>query len=401
MEVSSKRERDADMDRLLRGALRADGPPAGDCPIAADLAAFVERALSRLEREQIEGHLAHCPLCQQALAAMADLPARPMATPGGAAGSVAPWKRWLTPGRLRWLVPVSAAATTLVVYLAMQPAPPQVSSPDRPTTPAGAAPASAEPGAAPPPSGPAQPELTARRAERVPPPSPKASRDLPRDTRTPAGRWGAGLAVDFPSDTRSRAVGAVPPLPVEGQAKKAQAPERPRVTLDSVSVTAESQAVPPLQAKGISAPVATPQARAVTAPGVAGAIVESVVVTKPGPVMTNPIFSPDGSTRWRVEGGGRIFRSTDGGMTWQPQPSGTTADLLAGAAPTPTACWAVGRGGAVLLAPDGEHWQPRPFPERVDLVRVEAVDARHATVTARDGRRFTTTDGGVTWSIAR
>jgi photosystem II stability/assembly factor-like uncharacterized protein len=60
-------------------------------------------------------------------------------------------------------------------------------------------------------------------------------------------------------------------------------------------------------------------------------------------------------------------------------------------------CWLVGSAGTVLLATDGERWEPRPFPERIDLVAVEARDALHATVTARDGRRFVTDDGGATW----
>ena len=38
------------------------------------------------------------------------------------------------------------------------------------------------------------------------------------------------------------------------------------------------------------------------------------------------------------------------------------------------------------------------FPEKVDLVAVQATDAKTATVTTSDGRRFSTTDGGATWS---
>jgi photosystem II stability/assembly factor-like uncharacterized protein len=58
----------------------------------------------------------------------------------------------------------------------------------------------------------------------------------------------------------------------------------------------------------------------------------------------------------------------------------------------------VGRAGAVVLSIDGTAWQPRPFPEAVNLTAVRAMDAKNATVTTSDGRQFSTTDGGATWS---
>jgi photosystem II stability/assembly factor-like uncharacterized protein len=61
-------------------------------------------------------------------------------------------------------------------------------------------------------------------------------------------------------------------------------------------------------------------------------------------------------------------------------------------------CWLVGRAGTVLLSTDGATWQLRTFPEGIDLVAVRATDAKTATVTASDGRLFSTTDGGATWS---
>jgi photosystem II stability/assembly factor-like uncharacterized protein len=57
----------------------------------------------------------------------------------------------------------------------------------------------------------------------------------------------------------------------------------------------------------------------------------------------------------------------------------------------------VGRSGTVLLTTDGRQWRRIVFPIATDLAAVQAVDARAATVTAADGRRFRTVDGGVTW----
>jgi photosystem II stability/assembly factor-like uncharacterized protein len=117
--------------------------------------------------------------------------------------------------------------------------------------------------------------------------------------------------------------------------------------------------------------------------------------------------SPNRRALWRLGSGGRIEHSTDQGQTWQPQSSGVTADLLAGAAPSEKIAWVVGRAGIIVRTEDGEHWQriappptaqpvapPRPAP---DWIGVEARDALHATIISRDLRRFVTEDGGRTW----
>jgi hypothetical protein len=100
---------------------------------------------------------------------------------------------------------------------------------------------------------------------------------------------------------------------------------------------------------------------------------------------------------WRLGPAGSIERSADSGATWQRQTSGVSADLLAGSAPSPTVCWAVGRGGVVLRTTDGSTWSSLGSPTSQDLTAVEAVDADRATVTTADGKRYATTDGGRTW----
>jgi len=78
-------------------------------------------------------------------------------------------------------------------------------------------------------------------------------------------------------------------------------------------------------------------------------------------------------------------------------PTGIAAVLTAGAAPTTTVCWVVGRGGVVLLTTDGRTWRRVAFPEMTDLSAVRATDARTASVSTADGRIFSTSDGGATW----
>ena len=116
------------------------------------------------------------------------------------------------------------------------------------------------------------------------------------------------------------------------------------------------------------------------------------------PILVSAKDNPD--TRWRFGPGARIEGSADAGRTWRLQYSGT-GELLTGSSPGGTTCWAVGAAGLVLRTTDGQAWAARPFPEQVDLTAVTATDALHATVTARDGRRFATEDGGTTWTPAK
>ncbi len=115
--MRSDRERDAEMDRLLRAVL-ADEPSAaaGACPPADDLAAYAERMLTGGEREVMETHLAACRRCQEALALLATLPGSPTPAP---AASPAP--AWWRAGWKRWLVPVGAAVTGVLLYVAIRP----------------------------------------------------------------------------------------------------------------------------------------------------------------------------------------------------------------------------------------------------------------------------------------
>ena len=107
----------------------------------------------------------------------------------------------------------------------------------------------------------------------------------------------------------------------------------------------------------------------------------------------------DASAPWRVVEGRTVQRSFDAGATWANQYTAEDGVVLtAGAAPTPTVCWLVGRGGAIVLTTDGRDWRRVKFPEPVDLTAVTSIDARTATVTTANGRRFLTTDGGRNWS---
>jgi hypothetical protein len=82
-----------------------------------------------------------------------------------------------------------------------------------------------------------------------------------------------------------------------------------------------------------------------------------------------------------------------------PPPAGTAGQLTASSAATPDVCWAVGRGGLVLLSIDGRTWQRVNFPEMTDLASVRATDARTASISTADGRTFSTANRGQTWTV--
>ena len=173
----------------------------------------------------------------------------------------------------------------------------------------------------------------------------------------------------------------------EKKAAKAAPVERP-------SRDARRQREETPQAREKAPTPASPAAAATPAPP--AALQEAVTDSLRSSFATD-IVAPGGTTRWRVGARGRVERSTDGGAGWEPQRSGTTADLTAGAAPSSSVAWLVGAAGTVLLTTDGETWQRLSFPVSTDLTTVVAPDARNATVTAADGRTFTTRDGGSTW----
>jgi hypothetical protein len=91
-----------------------------------------------------------------------------------------------------------------------------------------------------------------------------------------------------------------------------------------------------------------------------------------------------------------VHRSPEGRVTWETR-EGISAQLVAGASPSPSVIWLVGKGGLVLLSTDGRSWHRLAFPEAVDLTGIEASSDTTASVTTADARVFTTSDGGQTW----
>jgi hypothetical protein len=332
-------DRDAVVGRLLPGTLARGLTESGDaCLDAETLAAWADHALDARELAAAETHAADCGRCQAMLAAvMKTAPAMPDA----------PASAWRIPS-IRWIVPLTAAAAALIVWVVVPARESPVNVPRlRPTI------------------------------ESTPAPStPPATSDLqlpaPPAASRPAGREGETLERD---------------TNVGPENKTAPSPDV-NAGLDETALSADARRE---KARAASeAAVSTPAARAPAS----AANAFSVGAPEPVVVSSNPAI------RWRILPGGAVQRSADGGSTWQTQSTGVTATLSAGASPSPSVCWLVGPDGIVLLSTDGGTWKRVAFPEAVHLIAVRATDDQTATVTTADAREWVTGDGGRTWTRA-
>ena len=357
--MSEANARDAGTERLLRSALRPPPPGGADaCPDAGMLAAFVEGELTATEEAALDTHIAACGRCQETLAVLAPSLSEGMAA-DAADDPVAPrrsrWFTWAIQPHLRWLVPISAAATVAVMFFATRP----LIAPDA-----------------------IAPAIELARAD-------EAAR-------------GAAASLEPSKPAASTLADAAAPAEAERDKRVPGPPAQTlaaRIAPEEKAVSKEAPAAAP------PAPVgAAGAARMTVAEDAAAPAAPVPMAAKPAPMTRKleqaaaTVLAPGGDVRWRFGAGGQLARSSDAGRTWHVQDSGVTADLLAGTAPSPAACWIVGAAGTVLLTTDGERWERRPFPLAVELTAVEASSAREATITTRDGQRFETRDGGLTWS---
>ena len=343
-------ELDDSIGRLIRASQSSSTPADGSavCLDAETLAAWTDGGLSKAARAAAEHHLAVCARCQQTLAVLA------RTTPGEAVPAT-----WADRARnWRWLVPITAAATAAVLWIAVQ---------DR-----------------------------AR-----PAPTPPAATSIAEKQDKPAD-----LVLSEPAGAD-----AVKPLAKEQERAGAES-DRAAQRGDANAREERAPAAAPAEndrfaavdqkAAAASAPPETTAARAEApgAPSAAGSANEAVALFRQAVQASNIVSSPDAAIRWQFGAFGSIQQTKNGGTTWQAVPSGVTVDLTGGSAPSSTVCWLVGRAGTVLLSTDGGRFEQLPSPAPVDLIGVRATDARTAIVTTADRRSFRTADGGRTWTPA-
>jgi photosystem II stability/assembly factor-like uncharacterized protein len=103
---------------------------------------------------------------------------------------------------------------------------------------------------------------------------------------------------------------------------------------------------------------------------------------------------------WAVGNFGSIYRTTDGGQTWESHESGTRNPLFGIDFADADNGWAVGKSSLILHTADGGRtWKPQKsaISSEKHLFRVKAVDARTAWAVGDWGALTVTHDGGATW----
>jgi hypothetical protein len=299
---------DDEQDNWLGTTLRRTPATApDDCLDAETLAAWADGGLGGKAAAAVDLHASQCSRCTAVLAAIERT------------APVAPARHAWTPARLvRWLVPLTAAATAVAIWIAV---------PDRPVAPV---------------------EESA------------AVQDLARSAPEPMDLRLGGRSEEAAGSNQSTAPRAgnpeslnpaVPPAPVARRDNQAAGTDnraakttvemrdedrRERVSQDALDAKAA--------APGAAAAPAAPPAAAPT-----GRLAETAATTAMRSAFSTPVFSTESVSpsnqliRWRVVAPGTIERSTDGGKTW----TGTTSP-----APTLTGVRAVDADRAVVRSTD-------------------------------------------------
>jgi hypothetical protein len=338
--------RDESTDALLRRTLSPGQEPetADACVDAETAAAWLDGKLHGPALERARTHVADCARCQALMATFvraeggfaqpAALAAKPAVAETAPRGS-----RWM------WMIPVAAAAAVIVIAVALPRKTPQVAK---------------IPAAAPAPDQSTLADTKSARAETPPVEEKKA--EAPKIDAKDVDQTAKLEAKKRQQDAQARA--AAPP---------AAAAAKPA---NEVAAAAPPPPMPP--------PVARDEGR-------------MREMLQAPPLRRDEIGSPDPLVRWRLRRR-TVEKSIDGGKSWTAVPTGIDAEWTAGAAPTTTAFWIVGRGGMIARSTDGRAFERIPFPELTDLSGVQATDAQTATVSSADGHTFTTTDGGRSWA---
>ena len=206
----------------------------------------------------------------------------------------------------------------------------------------------------------------------------------PANEGTTVGQSGAAIGAGTPAAVGGQAGGAGPII--GGAPVGSNAPPVPG------AVTPVPAGAPGAAARaaieGANPSMAELDSDEASSSGEAYAVGSEVLVT---------ISPPDRSVTWIVGKNGSVRLHAAIG-TWEAQHSGVTTDLVAGSAPSVKVCWIVGRSGTIIRTTDGgDHWTLIAPPAMENLAAVSASGANDATITTVGGRRFVTSDGGMSW----
>jgi hypothetical protein len=267
------------------------------CLDGETLAAWVDGGLSRSDAAMAEAHVSSCPRCQEIAGLI-------VKTTPAAVVDVPWWRR-----RAAWLVPAAVGVTAagLLMIAPADPAPgvapptAAVATPAPETKPTAAAPS------APPAALPAEPALAQNKVA-------DEKKERRRDER---GNTAAGAFADRV---------AAPSTPTQSAAAPSAAPAPPAAAAERLANEQSRQ-------KSVAA---EPLARqSVLAAGARAAV------------------SPDGTLHWRITDRGALERSTDRGTTWQAVNVDATATFISVQAPDPRTAVVTAADGRVFRSSDG------------------------------------------------
>ena len=352
--MNAPNDRDNALERLLRQSLKTSRASAPEsCLDPETLAVWAEGGLTGDELDAAQSHVADCARCQASLAALVhtssfdhviSVPDAPEHTR----------RRWFA-----WLVPLTAAAAAIAIWVAV---------PRGPATQSQVAEVQSQP---------AQLKAT----EAAAPPAGLQSPSTKKEEQTLAAKG------DQPQRDQPQA----PALAKDTERRELDSLKQQSQSADAAGDRADKSraaAEPAAPAAGPVAAAPAPQAAPAEARQAFQETSANAIAQKTSPTRTLAV-------RWRLSTN-TLEHSTDAGSTWTIVSVADT-QLTALSSPSADVCWVVGRAGFVLRTQDGQNFSRVRFPEITDLSAVEAADAQSATVTANDGRVFTTTDGGANW----
>jgi len=430
----ASRERDDAMAGLLKRNLAGNAGAGKDCPAPDTLAAYFERSLDADETAHVELHLSECARCREQLAALGRAE-EAAAAPAVQAPRHQPRASWLWDWR--WLAPVAAVLILTAVWATRRPELTRIA--EQPSS----AVATSQPALPAPPQDKqlSQPSVTAPAPGAVPAPTKTTPAAISREANSSirvdaiaagppppkpaASNANAVSAENLPSSARdlvapnelSKKTVAPPKTSAEQTADAALASTSQSVAVESAAPTVST----PQAASPSGAPVTAGAGRGNGA-GVAGGVVpldsarakqervatsalqtqaEIVTTTEQQLSASFIVRTPDKNVLWRIGNDGFIERSGDGDRTWNGTLPKQNAHYNAGSAPSAKVCWLVGNDGIILLTQDASNWQTIRPPMQTNFVAVAARDAWTATVTTADGRKFTTTNQGESWTPAK
>ena len=375
--MHSSSERDRSVERLLRQSFQLPRSESvtESCLDAEALAAWIDGGLSGAAFEVAQAHVADCARCQGLVAALARINTGvpPAQTEHSARG-------WLV-----WLVPLSAAAAAVALWVAVP-----RNDLGRGADLARSIEVQRQAMNAPQADGTKSVEKSREQRAESKEQRTESTGQRVEGTLSMPPASGNAVGTMAPSDAPKKEAAGNAELRAKTEVLRSDVGQSEADNLSKQQV--QSNAIPPAAAPALAAP-----ARAAAPSPPSEKVLDSTrSADRRAEVSGVEILSPDPMVRWRIAGAD-VQRSTDGGARWASVPTGIAAELTAGAAPSQFVCWLVGRGGVVLLSTDGRSWRRVAFPETTDLSGVRAGDARTASVSTANGRTFRTTDAGLTW----